>query len=238
MHWFKHYNTASQGQSFELLIAEKDFETAYIYWWLLEQVSRLESTSQEDLRGKVTLNFAYFKRKLGLNFQRTERVLLKIAKTFDLEIKLNLDQTIEVFVPKWLELQENRGGKRDAKELQSLDKNRQEVRSKNKELEVEEKSADNLPQKIEPRIDVLKLRFSPMIEPMSKVLASFAIDKNLKKYMSHVVNTFKDEQDLNEFLLSIERSKAYQKNLEQNKKYDAIKYMTVSLKKHIGVMND
>jgi hypothetical protein len=134
MKWFKHYNTASEGQSFELLISEKDFETAFVYWWILEQISKYEDTEKPESRGKVLLNYATFKRKLNLNSQRTDRVLLKIAKTFNLEIKRNLDQTIEVFAPKWLELQENRGGKRDAKKEQSFVKTPTEVRSKNKEI--------------------------------------------------------------------------------------------------------
>ena len=101
----------------------------------------------EENRGKVTLNFSYFKRKLGLNLQRTERVLLKIAKTFNLEITINLDKTVEVFVPKWLELQENRGGKREAKPEQKNVKKRQEVRSKsievrNKNIETDKEQID------------------------------------------------------------------------------------------------
>lgn len=139
MRWFKHYNNAADGGSFENLIAEKDFETAYIYWWLLEQVSKYEDKSNPALRGRITLNFSVFKRKLGLNLQRTQRVLLKIAKTFTLEIKLNLDESIEVFVPKWLELQENRGSKTHGKIVEKSLKNTIEERSKNKDLEERER---------------------------------------------------------------------------------------------------
>jgi hypothetical protein len=142
LRWFKHYNTASDGNSFLLLISEKDFESAFIYWWLLEQVSKFEDTENPENRGKITLNFAYFKRELGLNLQRTQRVLQKIAKTFNLEIQVNLDQTIEVFVPKWLELQENRGGKRFTKDYQKNSKTALEVRSKNKEIRIESKEKE------------------------------------------------------------------------------------------------
>lgn len=139
MEWFKHYNKASEGESFQRLIAEKDFECLFGYWWLLEQVAKFE---REDSRGKITLNFSYFKMKLNWNLQRSVRVLQKIAKTFKMEININSDESVEVFVPNWLELQENRGGKRLAKILQKNSKNSQEERSKNKELEVEIEKAD------------------------------------------------------------------------------------------------
>lgn len=137
MKWFKHYNTASEGQSFELLISAKDYETAFIYWWLLEQVSKFEDTSNEENRGKITLNFSHFKRKLGLNRQRTVRVLSQIAKSFVLKVDVNLDETISVFVPNWLELQENRGGKKEAKPKQKMSKKTEESRGENQEERIE-----------------------------------------------------------------------------------------------------
>lgn len=134
MKWFKHYNNASEGESCELLIAEKDYECLYIYWWLNEQVSKFEDTDSPEKRGRITLNFSYFKRKLHLNIQRTSRVLQKIHKTFKMEITINSDETISVYVPNWSELQENRGGKRESKANQNNGKNPQELRDKNKEL--------------------------------------------------------------------------------------------------------
>ena len=132
--WFKHYNRASEGHSLQLLIAERDYEAAFIYWWLLEQVSLFETP---DNRGRIVLNASYFKRKLFINFQRTLRNLTKIGKTFNLEIIVNPDETIEVFIPNWLELQENRGGKRLANLEQKNGKN--PIRSKNKEERIKNK---------------------------------------------------------------------------------------------------
>ena len=140
--WFKHYNNASEGASCQALIADKDFETLYIYWWLLEQISKLETY---ETRGKVTLNFSYFKMKLGLNLQRTTRVLLKIGKTFELKVVINLDQTVEVSSPKWLKLQENRNPKNSHNLpafLETGEKWGVDLRLKTKDIRQREKEAD------------------------------------------------------------------------------------------------
>ena len=55
-------------------------------------------------------------RETGWNLQRLRRILLKIGETSSevdgIRVCINLDNTLELFVPKWMELQENRGGKR------------------------------------------------------------------------------------------------------------------------------
>ena len=97
MKWFKHYNEASDGHSFQQLISEKDYESLFVYWWLLEQISKFEDRNIEESLGKITLKFSYFKMKLGQNRQRITKVLQKIARTFDLEVTENLDETVTVF---------------------------------------------------------------------------------------------------------------------------------------------
>lgn len=183
-----------------MLLAERDFETAYIYWWLLEQVSKFEDSSGDEFRGKITLNFSYFKRKLYLNFQRTSRVLQKIAKTFDLEININSDETIEVFIPKWLELQENRGGKNKAKKEQKSSEKRQEVRSKNKDID---KDIDKDIEKENFELKILNLYETkyPLkkgkkkgVEKLSKEIKSELDFMNLEKS----VNNYAEEIRLND----------------------------------------
>lgn len=134
--WFKHYNTSSEGQSFELLWAEQDYEAIAFFWWLLEQVSKFESESD---RGTCVLSYRILKRKLGWNHSRSARVLSKIGSSFQVKIEPQSDPDLfKVFVPKWSELQENRGGKRDAKPEQKPDRRKKrEVRGKNKEIERE-----------------------------------------------------------------------------------------------------
>jgi hypothetical protein len=231
MKWFKHYNTASEGQSFELLISEKDFETAFIYWWLLEQISKFEDTETEENRGKVTLNFSYFKRKLGLNFQRTERVLQKIAKTFNLEITINLDKTVEVFSPKWLELQENRGGKREANPKQKNGKKRQEVRGENKDIEVESKNQNSAAP-----IDRLKYEHSPEKQKYVDVLANFKLDRVFKLKMPEIMDYFQETDALISFIKRLEKSKKVQEHLENEDYHAAKDYVAYCIKKEIGIL--
>jgi hypothetical protein len=146
MKWFKHYNTASDGHSMQQLISEKDYETIAIYWWILEQLSKFEDREDVESSGKITLKFSYFKMKLGQNRQRITKVLLKIAETFKIEVSINLDESVTVFVPKWLELQESRGGKREAKIQQSFSKDGTDLRDKSKEIknkELRDKNKDH-----------------------------------------------------------------------------------------------
>jgi hypothetical protein len=134
--WFKHYNTSSDGQSFELLWAAQDYEAIAFFWWLLEQVSRFESLEE---RGKCTLSYSLLKRKLGWNAQRSARVLSKIASSFQVKIEPCSDKELfQVSIPNWLKLQENRGGKTLSKKEQNPERSKKrEVRGKKKEIDYE-----------------------------------------------------------------------------------------------------
>jgi hypothetical protein len=141
LRWFKHYNDASDGHSFQQLISEKDYESLFIYWWILEQISKFED---HENRGKISLKFSYFKMKLNQNRQRITKVLEKIGQTFDLEVSINSDETVTLFVRKWSELQENRGGKRDPNIEAKLEQKTTEVRRKRKEERTKSKELDLL----------------------------------------------------------------------------------------------
>lgn len=235
MEWFKHWNSASDGQSFELIIAEKDYETGFIYWWLLEQVSKFEDCSSPEKRGRITLNFSYFKRKLGLNFQRTSRVLTKIAKTFNLEISINLDETIEVFVPKWLELQENRGGKNKAKNEQSFSKKRQEVRSKSKEVEVETTPTINSNNSV----SAFNARFSSNRPEFEKILVECNIKQELIDNIGQIINRFVEPKEFDLFVSDVEKAYERSKKPTASPEEDLRnlkRYVVVSVKKQIGVL--
>lgn len=139
MRWFKHYNDASDGHSFQQLISEKDYEALFIYWWILEQISKFED---QENRGKVTLKFSYFKMKLNQNRQRITKVLQKIAQTFDLEVSINSDETVTLFVRKWSELQENRGGKRDPNTEAKVEQKPTDVRGKKIDVRIKNKDTE------------------------------------------------------------------------------------------------
>ena len=139
MKWFKHYNEASEGHSISELLSEKDYESIAIYWWLLEQVSRFE---QPESRGEVTLKFSYFRMKLGQNQQRFTKVLSKIGQTFKIKVEINLDETVTLSIPNWLELQENRGGKREPNDLAKTEQKTTELRSKKLEVRSKKKEEE------------------------------------------------------------------------------------------------
>ena len=131
--WFKHYNTASDGCSMELLWAEQDYETIAFFWRINEWVSKFED---ENNRGTCQLSLSLLRRKLGWNRSRSVRVLSKISSRFKMNCELHSDgETVLVSVPNWLELQENRGGKREAKPEQKPDRGR--GRRKKREGEVD-----------------------------------------------------------------------------------------------------
>jgi hypothetical protein len=128
--WFKHYNTSHEGQTIAQLWGEKGGgEVVGFYWTILELVSRFEDPLE---RGKWSGNLSIFKTKLGMNRQRSRKLLEKICETFETKIFWKSSESFELFVPKWLELQETRGGKREPKKDQRPDRYKnKEVRDKN-----------------------------------------------------------------------------------------------------------
>lgn len=129
--WFKHYNTAHEGQTISELWAENDHETIAFYWTLLELVSRFEDPEK---RGFWSANLSIFRSKLGMKSQRSRKLLSKIAQRFRIELTWKSDQSFELLVPNFLELQETRGGKRRAKKEQNTERSKKrEERSKKRE---------------------------------------------------------------------------------------------------------
>lgn len=155
--WFKHYNTAHQGKTLRALWDQKQFEAYSLFWMLLETISRWED---ENRRGYLKIPLATLKRETGWNEQHLIRVLKQIDPTLTellpnscqtftelsgVQVKLNLDKTLELFAPNWLKLQETRGGKRLSKIEQNAGRGKRlEVRSK--KGEVRDKPAQQYPE--------------------------------------------------------------------------------------------
>ena len=130
--WFKHYNTAHEGKTICELWASHDSELIAFYWTILEMVSRWED---ENERGVLVVKLSTLKMKLGMNSQRSSKLLAKISSTFKIEVKEISEETYKLSVPNWLELQETRGGKNKANFVQSAGRSKkEEVRSKKEEL--------------------------------------------------------------------------------------------------------
>lgn len=129
--WFKHYNTASQGATLRTLWDNGDFEAYGMWWRLLELISVWEN---EDSRGEITISWNVLGRDTGWKPTKCRRVLFRIASVSNLDIKELPDGNVSFLHPNWLELQERRGGKKEAKEEQKNSKEGVEVRGKKKDI--------------------------------------------------------------------------------------------------------
>jgi hypothetical protein len=144
MSWFKHYNLAHEGQTIAQLWAENDTECIAFYWTVLEMISRWEDPEN---RGTWTGNLSIFRSKLGMKKQRSYRNLTKISDRFCLALSWISDESFQLSVPKWLELQENRGGKNLAKNEQNPDRGKRlEVRISKTHKRTVAKKSEELPE--------------------------------------------------------------------------------------------
>jgi hypothetical protein len=129
--WFKHYNTASQGQTLRLLWDSGKTDTIAFYWLILELVSRWED---ENSRGRLEINMGVLMRETGWKRDKIERELTRLrSDSCSITIPDRPhDRTtiVTIVIDKWLELQETRGGKTRAKTEQKPDRRKTlEVRS-------------------------------------------------------------------------------------------------------------
>jgi hypothetical protein len=76
-----------------------------------------------------------------MNRQRSIKLLLQIHQTFKIEVKQISDESYELFSPNWLKLQETRGGKRQAKTEQKM----QKIEDRREKREVRKKKVDKEP---------------------------------------------------------------------------------------------
>ena len=142
--WFKHYNTAHESDGFRNAFAADDHAVICIYWMILEHISKHEN--REIMWGYCAFHERYWCRLLETNVRGLETYFRKVNLYFGSSLQVtwsklgpNMLQTlpkvspefVQFFTPKWLELQENRGGKRVSKTLVLDDRGKKrEVRSK------------------------------------------------------------------------------------------------------------
>jgi hypothetical protein len=133
--WFKHYNNASQGHTLSVLWANGDTEGIALFWLLLELISRFEDPEK---RGHMTISWSVLSRETNWKQSKCRRVLARISPVANFEMNEEKDGYVSFLVHNWAKLQENRGGKREAKKEQMSDRRKKrEVRSKNKEIDYE-----------------------------------------------------------------------------------------------------
>lgn len=127
--WFKHYNNAHEDQKLVQLWAERKYEVIAFYWFVLELVSKYEDHNN---RGVLVGRLSLFKHHLGMNSNKSLRLLRQICTTFELVLTEKLDKSFELSIPNWLKLQETRGGKREVFAEPLLDRHKtKDIRRKN-----------------------------------------------------------------------------------------------------------
>ena len=128
--WFKHYNTASEGQLIGDLIANKDYEAALLVYVIFEMVSQFEDPEK---RGLCSVPINRIARRMNMKPSRIERVMGRISAISHSDLICTMDaeqpRNALFVVRNWLIMQETRGGKREAKKEQKTG----EVRSKKEE---------------------------------------------------------------------------------------------------------
>jgi hypothetical protein len=77
------------------LWADGEGELIGFYWTLLEMIAKYGE--QYENLGKWTVNLTTFKLKLGMNSQRSRKLLLKIGQTFEIEVEQKSEQTYQLF---------------------------------------------------------------------------------------------------------------------------------------------
>lgn len=127
--WFKHYTSSHLGSSFAMMRANRDFESMACFWLLLELMGRHESTTDD---GTMVIPKKLLQQTWNVQGQRLVKIISKFTLYFDKTMRIeSFDETYKVFVSKWPELQETRGGKRLAKSEQNAGRSKkEEVRSK------------------------------------------------------------------------------------------------------------
>lgn len=129
--WFKHYNTASEGNTLSLLWSNSDYEAIALWWRVLELISKWE---KEEERGRVLLSWLLLARETNWKPSKCRRVLARISSVSQIELREEQNGNFSLLLPNWMELQETRGGKRAAKKEQKVDRGKKrEERGKNKE---------------------------------------------------------------------------------------------------------
>jgi hypothetical protein len=121
--WFKHYNTASEGNSIALLLAEEKYEVIVFWWWLLEKISLWE---KKEKRGTITLNSRILKREFGWNLSRTSRILNSISTHFGANLNPISPNSWEVCLPNWLEFQDFKMESKSKSKIESKNKIKRE----------------------------------------------------------------------------------------------------------------
>lgn len=133
--WFKHYNTAHEGQLIGDLLVQKEYEAVALFYVLMELISRFEDP---ETRGRASIPVERIARAMNMKPTRIDRLLGCISSVSRSDLICETDEKQprnRVFLMRnWMKYQETRGGKREAKIEQSAGRSKKrEDRSKKEE---------------------------------------------------------------------------------------------------------
>lgn len=130
--WFKHYNTASQGETLTTLWANNDTEAIALFWLLLELVSRLES---DEKRGEIQISWRVIARETGWKPTKCRRVMARILAISKIGMTEEQTGNVSFLIPNWLKLQGTWGGKRESRLSQDVTDLRLKTKDKREKTE-------------------------------------------------------------------------------------------------------
>lgn len=156
--WFKHYNNAHDSDGFKNAWAAGDHTSIALYWLFLELISNHED--RDNRPGYCSMHERFLCRVMGTNIRGLKTFFANFNNFFGESLVIvwskfptNMvetwskhgrnfretfpevsDEFVQFFAPKWLELQESRGGKRETKLKQSEHQKMTDPRSKKKEI--------------------------------------------------------------------------------------------------------
>lgn len=224
--WFKHYNYASSGHTLSVLWANNDTEAVALFWLILELVSRFEDELE---RGKITISWSVLSRETNWKPSKCRRVLARISPVSKIEINEEREGYVSFLVPNWLELQERRGGKKEAKKEQNSDRGeRREERGEMSDVESAKKTtAPNSVEAFEARmkgqtwVDALKL---------------WRLDKpELKNNVHLLQQRFENPDNFSEFINEIVTREKYQEIKRAGDAQGCDRYLSAALRREMGL---
>lgn len=109
--YLKHSNDAMQGHSLSCALADKKYFLICLFWAILERANQL------DTQGQYVEELRYFERVLRVKRTKIERSMNVLRSYFEsLTIVIQSDN-VQISIDNYAKYQENRGGKRVAKEV-------------------------------------------------------------------------------------------------------------------------
>jgi len=108
--WFKHFASASQGESLKLLIVEGELESVAIFWIILELVCRWE---KPESPGRITVSWKLLSKETHCLIPKLRKRLFKLTQNSLIRLSDEIEARFELSVPMWAELQRRHGPNSD-----------------------------------------------------------------------------------------------------------------------------